>query len=278
MKKNITSTLTTIFALVGVVGGCSSAYSQESGFRDVNGDGKVTIATFGDSLTFGIGDGIPPGTFFESLPEGTSGPGYPGRLSSLLGVPVSNGGVPGEEFIAAGKFRFPAVVSARRPDYIVFLEGTNDSVRKVTRGEYARDLQRVINVARAEGVEIVVLTLPPTVGVHAALAPFVDAFSSAVLELSSLNEVLVGDLARAWKSTCPDLEECRLYSIPEGLHPNTLGYTAIAQVVASTLLGIDIFLPNGASDLENALGLNPGDVVVRPDVAAPNPTANGEPQ
>jgi lysophospholipase L1-like esterase len=262
--------------VIGVLGSSCVAFAQESGFRDVNGDGKVTIATFGDSLTFGIGDGIPPGSFFESLPEGTSGPGYPGRLSRLLGVPVSNGGVPGEEFVTAGKFRFPAVVTARRPDYIVFLEGSNDSVRKVTRGEYARDLQRVINVARAEGVEIVVLTVPPPVGVHAALAPFVDAFSSAVLELASLNEVLVGDLARAWKSTCPDLEECRFYSIPEGLHPNTLGYTAIAQVVASALLGIDIFLPTGASDLETALGLNPGDVVVKPDIAAPSAEANGE--
>ena len=250
--------------------------AQESGFRDINGDGKVTVATFGDSLTFGIGDGVPPGTFYESLPEGTSGPGYPGRLSKLLGVPVSNGGVPGEEFITAGKFRFPNIVTARHPDYMVFLEGSNDGVKKVTRGEYARELQRVINVARAEGVEIVVLTVPPPVGVHAAQAPFIDAFSSAVLELAALNEVLLGDLARAWRSTCPDLEQCRFYSIPEGLHPNTLGYTAIAQVVASTLFGIDIFTPTGASDLEAALGLNPGDVVVRPDSATPAVTPEGE--
>jgi hypothetical protein len=42
----------------------------------------------------------------------------------------------------------------------------------------------------------------------------------------------------------------------------------ISQVVASALLGIDIFSISGAADLEAALGLNPGDVVVQPDVGA----------
>jgi lysophospholipase L1-like esterase len=238
------------------------------GLRDVNGDGRVTIATFGDSLTFGIGDGIAPGTELDVIPPGTGGRGYPARLSQLLGVPVSNGGVPGEEFLVDGRLRFPSVVVGRKPDYIIFLEGSNDAVRRIPRGEYARELQRVINVAKAEGVEFIPLTIPSPVGVHSGQAPFADAFSTAVSELAFVNDLPLADVARAWRGGCTSLQTCRYYTIPEGLHPNTLGYTVISQVVASALLGIDIFSISGAADLEAALGLNPGDVVVQPDVGA----------
>lgn len=272
MKKKIFG-LATSLALLSLSVTFSPALAQEvetlgQGLRDINGDGRVTIATFGDSLTFGIGDGIAPGTELDVIPPGTGGRGYPARLSQLLGVPVSNGGVPGEEFMVDGRLRFPSVVVGRKPDYIIFLEGSNDAVRRIPRGEYARELQRVINVAKAEGVEFVPMTIPSPVGVHAGQAPFADAFSTAVSELAFVNDLPLADVARAWRGGCTSLQTCRYYSIPEGLHPNSLGYTAMAQVVASSLLGIDIFSITGASDLEAALGLNPGDVVVQPDASA----------
>ena len=256
------------FSVFSTTVNAQEASTVGQGLRDVNGDGRVTIATFGDSLTFGIGDGIAPGTELDVIPPGTGGRGYPARLSQLLGVPVSNGGVPGEEFLVDGRLRFPSVVVGRKPDYIIFLEGSNDAVRRIPRGEYARELQRVINVAKAEGVEFIPLTIPSPVGVHAGQAPFADAFSTAVSELAFVNDLPLADVARAWRGGCTSLQTCRYYTIPEGLHPNTLGYTVISQVVASALLGIDIFSISGAADLEAALGLNPGDVVVQPDVGA----------
>ncbi len=35
--------------------------AQESVLADVSGDGTVRITAFGDSLTFGVGDGTKPG-------------------------------------------------------------------------------------------------------------------------------------------------------------------------------------------------------------------------
>ena len=260
------------FLLVSAVAsclGCPCVMGQEGGvpLRDINGDSAVTIATFGDSLTFGVGEGIPEGVFLESLPEGTGPGGYPRRLASLLGVTVGNGGLPGEEFVAAGVERFATSVLSRVSDFVIFLEGSNDAVKRVERGDYARSLQKVINVTRASGREMVLVTIPPPVGVHAALAPFTTAFSAAVRDLASINDLLLADAERAWISSCPDLENCRFYSIPEGLHPNNVGYTALAQVLAATFLGIDIFSPSGASELEAATGIAPGSVVVKPDVS-----------
>ncbi len=261
--------------LLAFWGGCTSVVAQESAvaqensspLRDINGDSAVNIATFGDSLTFGIGEGIPEGVFLESLPEGTGPGGYPKRLATLLGVTVGNGGLPGEEFIASGVERFATSVLSRTSDFVIFLEGSNDAVKRADRGVYARGLQKVINVARADGREMVLVTIPPPVGVHAALAPFTSAFSTAVRELAATNDLLLADAERAWISSCPDLENCRFYSIPEGLHPNNVGYTALAQLLAATFLGIDIFSPAGASELEAATGLAPGSVVIRPDVS-----------
>ena len=59
-----------------------------------------------------------------------------------------------------------------------------------------------------------------------------------------------------------------MYNLPDGIHPNTRGYDAIAQTVLATLYGIDIFAAQGAADLEAALGLAAGTVIVRPDPAA----------
>ena len=59
---------------------------------------------------------------------------------------------------------------------------------------------------------------------------------------------------------------CEFFNIPEGLHPNALGYTAIAQAIAARLLEIDIFNEGGARELESRLGLAEGTIIVKPDL------------
>jgi len=224
----------------------------------------VSAVAFGDSLTYGIGDGHEPGEFLESLPEQNTSGGYPRRVKALLGIPVTNAGVPGEELVATGVFRIPAVAAANSADYALLLEGSNDAVKQVSSGDYARAYQRSINVMRASGRTVVAMTPPPPTGVHAALAPFTAAYATAVRDLANVNDLALVDLERVWTTVCPALEQCPLYNIPEGLHPNSRGYDAIAQAVSAALLEIDIFSPEGAASLESALGLPAGTVIIRP--------------
>ncbi len=245
---------------------CFSAYgvAEESLINDVNGDGVVNVTGFGDSITYGVGDGISPGEEVPVIEESGSPRGYPKRLSFMLNVSVRNSGVPGEELVAQGVWRIPDVVGSSQVDTVVLMEGSNDAVKQTSSGDYARAVQRAINVIRASGKQIVVATIPPPTGARSSLAPFTESYSATARELAAINEVRLADVETLWHSTCPELENCDLYNLPEGLHPNTKGYDALAQIFAASLVGVDLLSPSGPSELEGALGLPAGSVVVRP--------------
>ena len=242
-----------------------TAFPQDKPFlTDYTGDAVVELYAFGDSTTFGVGDGIPPGVFYEEVPHTSRAGGYPMRLQKLLGVKVENGGVPGEEFIEQGIFRLPGVLSSRNPDIILLLEGVNDAVKQRTRGEFSRTLQRAINVSLARGEQPLIMTPPAPCCSRTALAVYTESYSEAVRELAAINGIRMVDLERAWNSTCQG-GQCNLYNVPEGLHPNTRGYDVMSQTIAASLLDIDIFSVGGAALLEAALALPPGSIIVQPD-------------
>ncbi len=249
-----------------LLSGPSFATAQESLVNDVNGDGVVNVTSFGDSITYGVGDGLAPGTDVPAVEESGSPRGYPKRLRLSLNLSVRNSGVPGEELVAQGVWRIPEVVVGSQVDTVVLMEGSNDSVKQTSAGDYARAVQRAINVVRASGKQMVIATIPPPTANHSSLAPITESYSSVVRELAALNEVGLADVEALWHSTCPELEQCDLYNLPEGLHPNTKGYDALAQMMAAALLGVDLLSPAGPAELESALGLPDGGVIVRPPV------------
>jgi lysophospholipase L1-like esterase len=229
------------------------AQAQESLLEDKNGDGVISYLGFGDSITFGVGD--------TALPEGA---GYVSRLGTLLGIPATNEGVPGEEIVANGVYRFPGVIIDSTADIVSVMEGTNDAIKRQDSGLMRNAYQRVINVARAVGKDPLMMTLPAPVDEHAASAPFTDSYSSVVSDVAAVNGIKVVDFRTAWLTTCQSAAECELYNLPGGLHPNGTGYDVMAQTLAATILGIDIFAADGAANLESALGLPPGTVLVKP--------------
>lgn len=231
----------------------SISEAQESLLADGNGDGVVSYLGFGDSITFGVGD--------TDFPEGG---GYVLRVGNLLGIPVSNKGIPGEELVAVGVYRFPEVIRASKADIVSLMEGTNDAIKRADAVVMRNSYQRVVNVARASGKTIVMMTLPPPDTDHASSAPFTNSYSSLVTDVAALNDIRVVDFRKAWGTTCQNPFECELYNQPEGLHPNGTGYDVMAQTLAATILGIDIFAPDGAANLESALGLPAGTVLVKP--------------
>ena len=243
----------------------SAAVAEDSLLTDINGDGAVSYLAFGDSLTYGLGDGIAPGAEvygFEGV--GASG-GYPKRIAALAQIAVSNQGIPGEEINEGGVARFANVIGGSSADLVSVLEGFNDSIGKLETSQYRSDLQKMINVSHYFGKSMLLMTLPTPCCGHAGESLFTNSYSNVVSDLGLLNDLPVVDLRRAWRTTCVNSGECELFNLPEGLHPNTLGYDVIAQTILASLYGIDIFVEGGAAELEGTLGLEPGSVVVKPE-------------
>ena len=219
---------------------------------DADGDGVVTVLAFGDSITSGVGDEEDLG-------------GYPARLENLLKLNVINAGVPGEVLTEEGVYRYPEVFLRSNPDLVLIMEGANDAREPVDDDIYQRAVQRLINVTVSSGRTPVLMTLPQPCCNHFFLEPATPRYSAVLRALAAMNDVPLVDLEHVWGTTCGNTAECELYNIPEGLHPSSLGYTAIAQAAAARLMGIDIFSPDGAQRLEEQLGLPAGTVIVRPD-------------
>ena len=209
--------------------------------QDRNGDGGSEIIAVGDSITYGVGDGIEPGRYISQLGEVGEPGGYPLRLSSLLPASVLNAGVPGEMVFGEpdgrtpGVVRFPEVVVGSSADLVIVLEGANDAQVEISAGDFANSLQKMINVARADNKNVAIATLlPPTIQ-HGMFASQTALYSGIMRRLAALNDVPVIDLEQGFLTECPDLSICSYYNLPEGLHPNTAGYDAIAKMIATRL-------------------------------------------
>ncbi len=220
------------FFLVGVL----SAHAQ-SPLSDRNGDGQVVVLAFGDSITYGVGDGLAPGSYVEEIPEIGTAKGYPARVSEATGTGVNNAGVPGERLLTDGVYRLPGLVVGSDVDTVIIMEGANDAINRTESREYRIALQRLINVVRAEGRSVVLSTLPPPAASRSSLAPYTSLYSSIVRELGVINSIPYADVEQKFITACPDLDTCSLYNIPEGLHPNTAGYDVISEEMQVALGG-----------------------------------------
>lgn len=236
---------------------------------DRDGNGTIMMVAIGDSLTAGLGDGIAVGADVPVLQGNEFGEGYPGRLTRFLGVPVENEGIPGEDLSVGGISRFPSELNSSNADAVILFEGLNDSFAKENPPELGRIVQRAVNVAKVLGRNMVLATLPMPCCNHAGRESFIGAYSQEIRNVAAVNSLPVADIEKAWQTTCQNREECELFNLPEGLHPNKLGYDVIAQTIAASVLDIDIFAPDGAAKLAAAIGVPVTDIKVKPAVVTP---------
>lgn len=243
----------------------------QSLLRDQNGDGKITIIAFGDSITQGVGDNIGTRQSVDSLHGSRAGTGYPRRVSDILQVGVANYGNRGERLVDSGRQRFISTLKAKRPDAVLIMEGANDALERRNSHEIYRDLQTMINVSRALNVTPILLTLSPACAEHSGAKPYINAYNAEIYNIVASNNIPLADVYRAFNLTC-NVNNCHLLNLPEGIHPNISGYDVIAEVVAATLLNIDILTPEGQAAFLQALNLPAGSLTVKPFASAP--TAN----
>lgn len=228
---------------VSILAGADAVYADGATLTDRNNDGQIEILAFGDSITYGVGDGIEPGQYIGEIAEVGSPRGYPLRLSASLSLPVMNAGVPGETVVGipggrvSGVERFPQEVVGSSTDLVVIFEGANDTRYETPAAQLEAGYQRMINVARADNKSVAIATLPPQTAQHGTFAPQSLIYSATIRRLGAINDIPVIDLEQGFIRDCPDLLTCSYYNLPEGLHPNTVGYDAITKMIATGLQG-----------------------------------------
>ena len=252
--------------------GNSLSFAQSSEglpfLSDRNGDEVLNIDAFGDSITRGVGDFTSPGDFVEASSSPIGEAGYPLRIEQVLGIPVRNLGQPGERESETAVARFVNVSVGGGADIAIISGGSNDAFFRISTNLISRTYQTLINIARVSGIQAVLATLPPTCCDRAELDPFIQDYNRAIRDRGFINDVPVADIERAYESTC-FRERCQLLNIPEGLHPNSDGYDVSGEVIAATLLEIDLFTPAGQSELADALNISADSIRTIPDSISP---------
>jgi len=233
---------------------------------DMNGDGVIQIDAFGDSITRGVGDFFPIGTFIEESTTPVSEAGYPLRLEQVLNLPVSNLGLPGERVVLDGLFRFASLFQGRGTDIVLLSGGTNDAIDQIFTNNFQTALQTMINIARAEGALPILVTPPPTCCDNSNLSQLVNGFNETTELVATINDLPLANIRRAFENTCGNFSgSCFLISTPEGIHPNITGYDVMTETILATLFNIDLFAPDGPAALDQVLGRPENSTITLPD-------------
>ncbi len=165
------------------------------------------VLAFGDSLTYGYGDGVKPD---ES---------YPAVLSGLIGRQVINAGIPGE-ISADGAARLPALLDRFHPSLLILCHGANDILRQLDRKQAAANLRTMVQAARDRGISVVLVGVP-----------------DFTLTLST--PAYYGEIAREYNLPFEDgtLAKIERHSDLKSdmIHPNATGYRMMAEAIAKVL-------------------------------------------
>lgn len=167
-------------------------------------DDAVVLA-FGDSLTHGNG--------------ARAEESYPAVLERMSGRKVINAGVSGEES-AQGVERLPGLLDKYNPQLLILCHGGNDILRKNDEAEMEANIRRMIEMAQAKNIEVVLLGVPkPGLFLSSADVYRKIAESTSVVFIEDLIPDVLGD--RELKS--------------DQVHPNSDGYRQMAEGIYKVL-------------------------------------------
>jgi lysophospholipase L1-like esterase len=203
---------------------------------------------FGDSMTWGEDGADVPGECAGvllahrkvQLPPAQT---YPGALLALMAtryteqsLAVLNAGNPGEAVLGTDTLtRFITVLSTHPADVVLLMEGANDLGDQDLAAVIA-GLANMIVYAKSHGLRVLLATIPPEnpAGIcptdRGTNAGVVATFNAQVRQLAVQESVPLVDVERAFNGD---------FSLigPDGLHPNTAGYRAIAAAFFTSIEG-----------------------------------------
>lgn len=181
--------------------------------------GSVVLA-LGDSLTFGTG----------ATPE-TS---YPAVLAALSGWQVVNAGVPGDTS-AQALARLPELLQEHRPALVLVSIGGNDLLRRLPEADTRAAVQRICELARGAGAQVLLLAVPrPSVA-----SAFVGSLSDHPMYAEISAALKVPLHAQGWAGVLAD-EALRA----DPLHANARGYAQMARAVHDAALAQGLAQPH----------------------------------
>lgn len=191
--------------------------------------GPPTVAVtrflaFGDSMTEGTVSPALTSALTAGLPVS-----YPYKLQERLTatylaqtLEVSNAGRAGER-ADQGVRRLPGVMSEVQPHVLLLLEGVNDLNSRAGIAPTIEAVASMIQYARAQGVFVLVATLPPQRrgGQRASSVDLVPGFNDELRKMAAGEGATLVDVNSAF-----DL----IWIGQDGLHPTDAGYSRLADI------------------------------------------------
>lgn len=174
---------------------------------------RPTVLFFGDSLTAGYG--LDETRAFPALVQA--------KIDSLgWAFEVINGGLSGET--SAGGLRRVNWLLRRNIDVLVLALGGNDGLRGIPTSEMQRNLQGILDRARATypDVQIILagMEAPPNLG-----ETYTTAFRAAFPTLAEKNRIPLIPFLLEGVGGVADLNQ------PDRIHPNAEGHRVVAETV-----------------------------------------------
>ena len=165
----------------------------------------ATVLALGDSLTFGTG-----------APTASS---YPVVLGKLIKRRVINAGIPREESGQALQ-RLPKLLDEYHPKLVIICIGGNDMLRKKPEVKLKENLEKMVELAKAQFVDILIVAVPR-------------------IKLNLETPPLYAEVGKAFKvpvneNLLPTLMNNRLYK-SDTVHLNKRGYNMMAKGIQHTL-------------------------------------------
>lgn len=215
--------LAAAFALA-FAAGCDGGSPADFGDNDPS-----VVAAIGDSITFGKHDmGI------ESCDHAyRTIVGFCPRLQSMTGKNVVNEGECGDNS-RGGLERIDDVLQRLRPAVILIDFSPNDIV--VGSDNTIANLRSMIAVARFNKTVPILGTLVPAVGEHQGWEPFILELNAKILALCQEEGVECADHHAAFTGDPGFAASPYALLDPDGLHPNSAGYTLMAETWRGPLM------------------------------------------
>jgi acyl-CoA thioesterase I len=174
-------------------------------------DKPLKLVAFGDSLTAGY-----------QLPPSESFPGQLERALKAKGhaVTVINAGVSGDT-TAAGLERLQWSMP-EGADAVVLALGANDAMRGLDPGQAKTNLDRMIQMFKARGVNVLLVGMyaPRSMG-----EPYVKAFDGLYAELAKTHDVALYPFFLDGVALKPGL------NLADGIHPNAKGVAVMVEKI-----------------------------------------------
>lgn len=188
---------------------------------DPNAKPGLAIAFLGDSLTAGLGL-LSQQTFPSMIEEMFVAEGY-------TGITVINGGISGDT--SAGGLRRVEQLLEPSVRILVVALGGNDALRGLTVAETRENLQKIIDIAQAQGVQVMLcgMEAPTNLG-----EDYRASFKQLYFDLLRANQrqiVYVPFLLEGVAGK-PELNQA------DGIHPNEAGSKVIAEALFPLLRGM----------------------------------------